>query len=216
MALSQERGFNTLSQFLMRLEREGELHRITAEVDPILEASEIAVRALREGRSKALLFENVKGSQFPLAMNVLASDRRIELALGTHPEELGESLVHFAEQILPPKPRSVWNAGKPIFPRLLAARVRKTSPEEPRNALDTHDLGLLPILQTWPEDAGKFITLPQVFTYDPKTGKRNWECIGCNYMVHPKRECTGKYKREGDFIIMKQKLRVCHSKLQLL
>jgi UbiD family decarboxylase len=169
---SNERGFNTLSQFLTRLEQEGELHRISAEVDPILETPEIAVRAMREG-GKALLFEHVKGSRFPLAMNVLASDRRIELALGEHPEKLGEQLVHFAEQMLPPKARNVWNAGKPLLPRILASRVRRTSPEEPRPALDRPDLNELPILQTWPEDAGKFITLPQVFTYDLKTGKRN-------------------------------------------
>jgi 4-hydroxy-3-polyprenylbenzoate decarboxylase len=155
------------------LEREGELHRITAEVDPVLEAPEIAVRAMREGHSKALLFERVKGSKFPLAMNVLASDRRVELALGTHPESLGESLVHFAEQMLPPKPRNLWNAGKPMFSRMLASRVRQSGSETQRQMLLPADLGALPILQTWPEDAGKFITLPQVFTYDPKTGKRN-------------------------------------------
>lgn len=173
MATKQERGFDSLSQFLTRLEREGELHRITAEVDPLLEASQIAARAMREDHTKALLFENIKGSRFPLAMNVLASDRRVELALGTDPERLGESLVHFAEQMMPPKPRQVWNAGKPIVSRLLAARVRKTSPEEPRHMLEKPDLSELPIVQTWPEDAGKFITLPQVFTHDPKTGKRN-------------------------------------------
>ncbi len=173
MASSQERGFDTLSQFLIRLEHEGELHRITAEVDPVLEVSEIAVRALREGHSKALLFERIKGSKFPLAMNVLASDRRLELALGTDPTNLGESLVRFAEQIFPLKLREAWAVGKPIFSRLFASRVRKTSREEPRYSLDKPDFDELPILQTWPEDAGKFITLPQVFTYDPKTGKRN-------------------------------------------
>ncbi len=169
----QERGFDTLTQFLTRLEREGELHRITAEVDPILEVPEIAVRALREGHSKALLFERVKGSRFPLAMNVLASDRRVELALGTHPESLGESLVQFAEQMLPPKASRIWNAGKPLFSRILAARAKSSGSEIQRISVDAPDLNALPILQTWPEDAGKFITLPQVFTYDPKTGKRN-------------------------------------------
>src|SRR5579872_3932740 len=90
---TKDRGFDTLSQFLTRLEHEGELHRITAEVDPVLEAPQIAIRALAEGR-KALLFERVKGSRFPLAMNVLASDRRLEIALGEDPEHLGESLLH--------------------------------------------------------------------------------------------------------------------------
>jgi len=169
--MGQERGFDTLTQFLARLEREGELHRITAEVDPNLEAAEIAVRAMREGR-KALLFENVKGSRFPLAMNVLASNRRVELALNAEPESLGHSLLSLAEQLMPPKPRQIWSAISPLASRIFASRIRKTSPEEPRNVLDK-GLNELPILQTWPEDAGKFITLPQVFTYDPQTGKRN-------------------------------------------
>ncbi len=52
------------------------------------------MRALREGR-QALLFENVKGARFPLAINVYASERRIELALGRHPVQIGEELVRF-------------------------------------------------------------------------------------------------------------------------
>jgi len=172
MSSSNERGFNTLSQFLHRLESEGELLRITPEVDPVLEAPHIAVRAMLEGK-KALLFENVKGSKFPLAMNVLASDRRVEIALGVDPGSLGESLINLAEQLMPPKPRGAWNAGKPLASRLLSARVRRTSSEEPRLMFHNTDLSDLPILQTWPEDAGKFVTLPQVFTYDPVTKKRN-------------------------------------------
>lgn len=173
MASKMDRGFDSLSQFLAYLERESELQHISAEVDPVLEVPEIAVRALQQTNSKALLFENVKGSKFPLAMNVLASDRRVQMALGTDPVSLGESLVNLAEQFMPPKPRKLWNALWPMAPRLLSSRVRKTSSEEPRHVIDNADLSLLPILQTWPEDAGKFITLPQVFTYDPKTGKRN-------------------------------------------
>src|SRR5438552_13360838 len=115
---SKERGFDSLAQFLTRLEREGELHRIEAEVDPYLEVAEIAVRALREGR-KALLFERVKGSRFPLAMNVLASDRRVEIALGADPGELGEQILHVAEQLIPPSPRRIWQATRPLLSRVL-------------------------------------------------------------------------------------------------
>ena len=176
---NQERGFNSLSKFLTRLEHEGGLHRITAEVDPQLEAAEIAVRSMQQG-GKALLFERVKGSRFPLAMNVLSSDRRIELALGSDPATLGHQLMHLVEQVMPPKPKQIWEAARPLFPRLFSTRVRRTSPEEPRHAFDKVDLDQLPILQTWPDDGGKFITLPQVFTYDPRTGKRN---LGM-YRVH--------------------------------
>lgn len=168
----KERGFDTLGQFLTRLEREGELHRITAEVDPYLEAPQIACRALIEG-GKALLFENVKGAKFPLAMNFLASARRVHIALGTDPEQLGQDILHVAEQLMPPKPRNLWRAAQPLLSRAFATRVRHTNPEEPRQYFNPVDLGQLPILQTWPEDVGKFITLPEVFTYDPRTGKRN-------------------------------------------
>src|SRR5437870_3203649 len=98
--------FHSLQGFLRYLESEGELLRITAPVDPHLEASEIAVRSMLEG-GKALLFENIIGSKFPLAMNILASDRRVELAVGENPNELGVKLLHVAEELMPPKPAKI-------------------------------------------------------------------------------------------------------------
>src|ERR1035437_1542845 len=130
-----QRGFDTLTQFLTRLEREDELLRITAEVDPYLEVSQIACRALQE-RQKALLFENVKGSRFPLAMNFLTSDRRVEIALATDPARLGEDILRVAEQLMPPKPRAIWQAARPLLSRAMASRVRRTSSDEPRHVLD--------------------------------------------------------------------------------
>ncbi len=94
MPTREQRGFDTLSQFLTHLEHVGELHRITAEVDPILEVPQIAIRALAEGR-KALLFERINGSRFPLAMNVLASDRRLSIALGEDPGRSGRATRAF-------------------------------------------------------------------------------------------------------------------------
>lgn len=172
--------FHTLKAFLEILEREGQLLRITAPVDPNLEAAEIAVRSMREG-GPALLFENIKGSKYPLAMNLLASDRRVELSLGAHPGELGHQLIHFVEQAMPPKPKALWNAGKPLLPRMLGARVGRASNAYAQQQIETTpDLDQLPILKTWPDDGGRFITLPQVFTYDPLTNKRN---VGM-YRVH--------------------------------
>lgn len=173
------KGFDTLQDFLQYLEQNGELLRITAEVDPYLETSEIAVRAMLEGK-QALLFENVKGSRYPLAMNILASDRRVELALGSDPSSLGERLIHLVEQAMPPKPMNIWRAAKPLLPRLLAVRGKTSAGGLSQEVIEEADLGTLPILQTWPDDGGKFITLPQVFTYEPKTGKRN---VGM-YRIH--------------------------------
>jgi len=173
--------FHTLKDFLSTLEREGELKRITVPVDPYLEASAIAIRSMLEG-GPALLFENVKGSNVPLAMNILSSDRRVELSLGAHPGELGEKLIHLVEQVMPPKPKQIWQAASPLFNRIIGARIsRKSSDVYTQSNINTDpDLGKLPILQTWPDDGGKFVTLPQVFTYDPITKKRN---VGM-YRVH--------------------------------
>src|SRR6185312_2875132 len=107
---------------------------------------------------------------FPLAMNILSSDRRVELAIGEAPGALGHELLNLAEQLMPPKPKGLWSAAKPMSSRLFGARVQRKSTGR-RSA--EPDLSSLPILQTWPDDAGKFITLPQVFTYDPATHKRN-------------------------------------------
>lgn len=164
--------FRSLQDFYSFLEKQGELQRITVPVDPYLEASTIAIKAMQES-SKALLFENVIGSPFPLAMNVLSSDKRIEYAIGDNPDKLGEQLIHLVEESMPPSPSKIFNAMRPLARRVISARVASsgTAPSQSINLgakLDT-----LPVLQTWKDDAGKFITLPQVFTYDPKTGKRN-------------------------------------------
>jgi 4-hydroxy-3-polyprenylbenzoate decarboxylase len=163
--------YRALGDFARHLESIGELHRVDVEVDPELEVTEIAVRALLEKRP-ALLFENVKGAKFPLAINLLASERRIELALGKHPEQLGQELIHFVESVMPPKPRLIF-AHWPVVKRFLAARPQKRRNALSQQIVEEPSLALLPIQKCWPEDGGRFITLGQVFTYDPRDGKRN-------------------------------------------
>jgi len=120
----------------------------------------------------ALLFENVKGAKFPLAMNVLASDKRIELALGKHPDRLGEELITFMEEAMPPKPKVFFkHAG--ITKRIFSTLPRKTCRPTSQEVVINPDLNDIPVITSWPEDGGPFITLPQVFTYDPHDGKRN-------------------------------------------
>jgi len=161
----------TLGDFARHLESLGELHRVKIEVDPVLEVTEIAVRALLEGRP-ALLFENVKGAKFPLAINLLASERRIELALGRHPDQLGEELIHFVEAAMPPKPKLILEHW-PMVKRFLAARPKRSRNALSQQIITKPNLSHLPIQKCWPEDGGRFITLGQVFTYDPRDGKRN-------------------------------------------
>jgi 4-hydroxy-3-polyprenylbenzoate decarboxylase len=109
---------------------------------------------------------------FPLAMNLLASERRIELALGKHPEELGEELLAFAEGMMPPRPRAVLDHWS-VVRRMLStppSRVRRALSQE---VVEEPNLDQLPIQKCWPDDGGRFITLGQVITCDPEDGRRN-------------------------------------------
>ncbi len=161
----------SLQDFIKYLDLNGELIRIRAEVDARLEVTEISIRALKEGMP-ALLFENVKGAKFPLAMNVLASDKRIELALSKHPDRLGEELITFMEEAMPPKPKVFFkHAG--ITKRIFSTLPKKTCRPTSQEVVINPDLNDIPVITSWPEDGGPFITLPQVFTYDPHDGKRN-------------------------------------------
>ncbi len=163
--------FNSLGEFIRYLDSIGELRRVKAEVDPYLEVTEIAVRALRE-RKPALLFENVRGSRYPLAINVYGSERRLEHALGKPPGEIGRNLLRFAEGLMPPTLTSLWHRRSTIR-RAALARGRGVGVADSQRHVVQPNLDLLPIQTCWPEDGGRFLTLGQVITYDPMTAKRN-------------------------------------------
>jgi UbiD family decarboxylase len=163
--------FSSLGDFLRYLDSIGELQRIRVEVDPYLEVTEIAVRALRE-KKPALLFENVKGSRFPLAINVYAGERRIEHALGKHPADIGRGLFQFVDGLLPPRVDSLWQRRNMIL-RAVLARARRTSTADSQQHVIRPNLDLLPIQTCWPGDGGRFLTLGQVITVDPVDARRN-------------------------------------------
>ncbi len=163
--------FPALKEFVEYLESVGELKRISAEVDPFLEVTEIASRALRE-KKPALLFEKVKGSTFPLAINVYASEKRIELALGRHPQQIGEELRASFEELMPPTMLSVWK-NRTFLGKIFKSKPRMISGGNSQQVLTVANLDALPIQTCWPDDGGRFITQGQVFTYDPLDGKRN-------------------------------------------
>ncbi|TSA24522.1 UbiD family decarboxylase [bacterium] len=163
--------FTSLSEFLRYLESIGEVRRVKVEVDPLLEVTEIAVRALREGKP-VLFFENVKGSRFPLVINVYGTERRIEHALGRHPEQIGQDLFQFVDGLMPPRLGSLWQRRKTLR-SIASARGRLVSAAESQGSVLEPDLDSLPIQTCWPGDGGRFLTLGQVFTYDPVDAKRN-------------------------------------------
>ena len=160
-----------LRSFLDLLERQGQLARIGVEVDPELEITEIATRVVKE-QGPALLFERVKGSVFPLAINILGSDRRIELALGRHPQQVGAELKRLMEAAMPPRPKRLLDEWRTIG-RVLAAAPKKVSRAACQEIEEAPNLSHLPVMKCWPKDAGRFLTCGLVLTHDPDTDVRN-------------------------------------------
>ena len=162
-----------LQSFLADLERVGQLRRVSVEVDPDLEITEIVSRVIRED-GPALLFERVRGSAYPLAINMLGSMTRIEMALGRHPGEIGRELVGLLDRLNPPSPKMLWESRGQLW-RLTSARASDHRGGAPVQEVveTTPDLRTLPAITCWPEDGGRFITLPLVITEDPVTRRRN-------------------------------------------
>ena len=171
--------YRSLRSFLDRLERAGELVRVTEPVDPVLEMAALADRAAKQ-EGPALLFERPRGAtpgscgSIPVAMNLFGTRRRTSWALSC--DDLEEPASELRELLHLAPPVSFWEKLK-LLPRLgkLAAYMPKHVADGPVREIveDEPDLGALPVLTTWPHDGGPFITLPQVVTRDPETGLRN-------------------------------------------
>jgi UbiD family decarboxylase len=161
-----------LRSHLKKLEQSGQLARVKAEVDPELEITEIATRQMRQG-GPALLFENVKGSPFSLAINTQATPQRLSMGLGLEPAELGARLARLAKAMQPPSLKALWQQ-RSTLARALAMRTRKLASSPVQDIVNTPgSLDPLPALKCWPKDGGRFITLPLVQTQDPTDGRNN-------------------------------------------
>ncbi|HMF58384.1 MAG TPA: UbiD family decarboxylase, partial [Pyrinomonadaceae bacterium] len=142
------------------------------EVDPYLEVAEVHRRVIERG-GPALLFNRVKGSRYPVVTNLFGTERRIEMAFGSKPESLVKEVVRVAENLLPPRVGELWQH------RSLALEALKMGTRNTRRApvLQVTDkparLDELPVLTTWQEDGGPFITLPLVYTEHPQSHKHN-------------------------------------------
>src|SRR6188474_303472 len=162
----------SLRTFLDRLTRENEIITIKAEVDPYLELAEIHRRVIEQG-GPALLFERVKGSPYSVVTNLFGTERRIDLAFGPKPEAFVREMVHVAESILPPKLGELWQH-RSVALELAKLGTRNTSRSPVTQVVDRPArLDQLPVLTTWQEDGGPFITLPLVYTEHPQTKKHN-------------------------------------------
>jgi 4-hydroxy-3-polyprenylbenzoate decarboxylase len=165
--------YDSLRDFVEALDRAGQLQRVESEVDPHLEISEITNRVVKRG-GPALLFSNVRGSQFPVLTNQFGSRRRMAMALGTDTlDEAGDRIRKLLDMSMPQS--AMEKIGKLLSLAPLAAALPKTvsSGSCQDVVLDKPDLTQLPVLTTWPMDAGPFITLPLVVTKDPQNGRFN-------------------------------------------
>ncbi|MFT4863015.1 MAG: 4-hydroxy-3-polyprenylbenzoate decarboxylase [Pseudohongiellaceae bacterium] len=170
--------FKDLRDFIALLEKEGELKRITTEVDPYLEITEISDRTLRSG-GPALLFENPKGSTIPLLANLFGNTRRIALAMGQKDTEglrdVGKLLAFLKEPTPPSGWKDLWQS-LPSYKSVLniAPNVRKSAPcQEVIIDEDDVNLDILPIQTCWPGDAGPLVTWPLVITRGPEKNRQN-------------------------------------------
>ncbi|MBI4970324.1 MAG: menaquinone biosynthesis decarboxylase [Candidatus Omnitrophica bacterium] len=166
--------YKNLREFLDHLKSSGQLQVISSEVDPILEITEINDRVVK-ANGPALLFEKVKGSSFPLLINAFGSHERMMAAFSVSSyKEITDRMESFTE-VKPPA--SMLDKLK-LLPKVveLANITPKTVSSGPCREVVIKEgpmLDLLPVIQCWPKDAGKFITLPLVISRDPVTGHRN-------------------------------------------
>lgn len=185
--------YKDLRDFINVLEQRGELVRISEEIDPELEITEICDRVLRKG-GPALLFENPKGFDTPVLSNLFGTEQRVALGMGQDDikslREIGE-LLAFLRQPDPPKSlKDAW-AKAPLFKQILNMAPKKVS-----NALcqsniiegDNVDLYQLPIQTCWPGDAGPLMTWPLVITQGPEKDRQNlgiyrMQLIGKNRLI---------------------------------
>ena len=182
-----------LREFIALLEAEGELKRISTEVDPNLEVTEICDRTLRAG-GPALLFENPKGSNIPLLGNLFGNTRRIALAMGQEDldglRDVGR-LLAFLKEPTPPKGwKDLWQQ-LPTFKKVLniAPDVKKNAACQ-KVVIDEPDIDLsfLPIQTCWPGDVGPLVTWPLVITRGPEKERQNlgiyrMQLIGRNRLI---------------------------------
>ena len=197
--------YKSIAHFMEELDKQGELKVVTTEVNPVLEITEIADRVSKKFGS-ALLFKNVVGSKYPVLINAFGTYKRMAMALEV--DKIDDIADDIAEMI---KLSNYMSLPKlfgmsPKVLRLAAALPVKLPTKAPcQEVVEDADLSTLPILQCWPGDGGRFVTLPLVFTKDPETGRQN---IGMYRLQVYDRTTTGMHwhlHKDGKSIFEKYK-----------
>lgn len=190
MKSEEERmAYKDIQHFIKDLDGKHQLKRIQAEVDPILEITEIADRVVKMG-GPALIFENVKGSAYPLLINAFGSYERMSMSIGADSlDDIGDDIQDLIDLS---KYKTMMDKIKalPRLARLMTVFPVKVFKAPCQEVIEEPDLSALPILKSWPGDGGRFITLPLVFTKDPETGQQN---IGMYRMQVYDNQTTGMH-----------------------
>src|SRR5205809_6549952 len=166
-----------LRELVARLEQAGRLRRVAVPVSRDLEITEITDRVSKgpADQNVALLFERVEGFDMPVLVNAFGAADRLALALGVgHLDELGERVAKLLDVKLPGTFAERLRKLGTLFD-LVKAGPRRVTDAPCQEVVETEraSLASLPVLRCWPKDGGRYITLPRVFTRDPKTGTRN-------------------------------------------
>jgi 4-hydroxy-3-polyprenylbenzoate decarboxylase len=170
--------YRDLRDFIQQLEHKGLLKRISAEVDPALEITEICDRTLK-AEGPALLFENPRGSSIPLLANLFGTPERVAMGMGEESvealREVGKLLAFLKEPEPPKGMKDAWEK-LPVFKQVLNMApkvVKKAACQEFVIEGDAVDLGSLPIQTCWPGDAAPLITWALVVTRGPDKDRQN-------------------------------------------
>ncbi|WP_461204971.1 menaquinone biosynthesis decarboxylase [Clostridium sp. DL1XJH146] len=199
--------YKDLQKFIDDLKKKDLIYEIDAEVDSELEITEITDRVSKKF-GKALLFNNVKNSPYPLVINAMGTYERLNLALGVENlDDIADEIVDFMDMAnyatLVSKIKSAPKLAKMAF--IFPKKVKKAACQE---VIEEPDLDKLPILKCWPQDGGRYITLPLVITKDPDTNQQNMgmyrlqvydkKTTGMHWHLHKDgREIYEKYRKLG-------------------
>ena len=186
--------FKDIRQFIEFLDERGDLKRITAKVDSDLEITEITDRTIKSG-GPALLFENVAGSDASVAINLMGTHQRTAWALGVENIDDLTSRVRKLLGLAQGPPSGLMGKVRALGDLVSVARtqpkiVRRAPCQDVVVTGEDVDLNILPALKCWPDDAGRYITLPLVVSRDPESGRRN---VGIYRMQIFDRNTTGMH-----------------------
>jgi len=164
---------NNLRQFIDVLRKEQEIVEIDVAVSSDQELAEIHRRVVASD-GPALMFKNIEKADFPCVTNLFGSPKRVDLAFGSRPERFIKQVVEIAQELPSLSPQKVIWRNKNIFPELLRVGMKNVSRGPVTEVVQSGpDLMRIPMLKTWPEDGGHFVTLPLVYTEHPETGHHN-------------------------------------------